>query len=123
MGKVFCKCGCGIKIEPIDKKGRRRLYVSGHNTAHRYPYGFIPKKGIMENQGYLYFTNEYKKIYIHKYMMEIYLGHPIPKGIIVHHKNGNKHDNRIENFEMLTWAEHARIHYKERKLNNKKQFI
>lgn len=30
---VDCACGlCGMKVENYDKKGRPRLYVSGHNT-------------------------------------------------------------------------------------------
>lgn len=27
-----CKCGCGKKLESIDKKGRPRFYFSGHYT-------------------------------------------------------------------------------------------
>ena len=26
-----CKCGCGIDIELVDKRGRSRLYINGHN--------------------------------------------------------------------------------------------
>lgn len=37
----------------------------------------------------------------------------IPKGFVIHHKNGNKLDNRIENLEMCSRSEHMKEHYKE----------
>ena len=39
---------------------------------------------------------------------------PIPKNKIVHHKNEDKTDNDISNLELLTRAEHARLHLKGR---------
>ena len=39
----------------------------------------------------------------------------IPKGNIIHHKNGEKKDNRIENLESVTYSEHILEHCKRRK--------
>jgi hypothetical protein len=46
---------------------------------------------------------------------QIYLSHrkiyPGPfKAYVVHHKDGNKQNNRLSNLQLLTWNEHAEVH-------------
>ena len=40
----------------------------------------------------------------------------IPAGYQIHHRNGDIHDNRLENLEILTHSEHSRLNCRE-KLN------
>ena len=47
--------------------------------------------------------------YLHRLIYEEHFGE-IPKGYFIHHKNGNKLDNRIENLEAISHAEHTRLH-------------
>lgn len=46
----------------------------------------------------------------HRYLIEQYLGRELTEDEVVHHKNGNKLDNRIENLEVMTKADHAKLH-------------
>lgn len=46
---------------------------------------------------------------LHRYVWELYNG-PIPKGCIIHHKNGNTACNCICNLQVVTSKEHSAIH-------------
>lgn len=48
----------------------------------------------------------------HIFVMEEHIGHKIPDGYVVHHIDGDKSNNSIENLVMLTVAEHNNAHAK-----------
>jgi RNA-splicing ligase RtcB len=54
----------------------------------------------------------------HELVFEAFNG-PIPVGSVVHHRNGNQFDNRPENLELMTAAEHS-LHHRQvgRKIDN-----
>lgn len=67
-----------------------------------------------------------KRIMYSRYVWEQNFG-KIPTGMIIHHKNKNKLDNRIKNLELVTFTTHNRIHAhkpwnKDLTINNNKKW-
>lgn len=82
---------------------------------YRYGDPYITHKGAngtgcVTDRGYILIGNRYE----HRRIMDVVVGRRLSRDEVVHHKNGNKSDNRIANLEVLPNAEHSRMHAKAR---------
>lgn len=76
------------------------------------------KGGVKKHSdGYVYIFVDGKYILEHRLIMANYLKRDLTKEEVIHHINGIKDDNRIENLELTTQSEHV---FKEGHLNGKK---
>ena len=50
-------------------------------------------------------------VYEHRYVVEVEIGRPLYDTEIIHHKDGNKLNNNIDNLEITDRVEHAKKHH------------
>lgn len=62
---------------------------------------------VLRKDGYILFQVNGKRFFEHRYVMEQFLGRKLKTNETIHHINHIKHDNRLENLEVLSRSEHT----------------
>lgn len=100
---LFCELGReGIKAKSLEKIGEVREGSRGYPeiyVGYDYPFLSIERKAA---KAYWIFE--------HIYVMQQHLQAEIPKGYVVHHIDGNKYNNRLDNLILCTEEQHNRCH-------------
>jgi HNH endonuclease len=65
--------------------------------------------GTLTGDGYRQIPVNGKRVYEHRHVWEQHHG-PIPKDHDIHHRNGDRTDNRIENLECVPRQSHGKMH-------------
>ena len=120
-----CYCSESNVTKILAKRGYTPFISSGFNPRlQRYGVekGRAWKGGRWKNNSYVVVqAPEHPRSDLHGYVlehilvMERVLGRPIVRPEVVHHKNGNKEDNREENLEVLpSQSVHRKLHLQQR---------
>lgn len=76
--------------------------------SNRKPEGwYLDKRGYVE--GYIWENDVRRKVWAHRYVMELVLGRRLLPDEDVHHINGIKGDNRPSNLQVLRHGEHTTL--------------
>lgn len=78
--------------------------------------------GKILHEGYWFVLIDGKYQAEHRVIVEQHLERKLSKSEIVHHKNGNRKDNRLENLELLSISEHIK-HHKQGVKRDKGRFV
>jgi hypothetical protein len=128
---IYCHCGCGKTTskykfqEGRPRKDRINRYIYGHFfKVNKFPESKLRREkhhwwkgGECMHRGYrMIYKPDHPYawstglIYEHRLVMEQHLGRYLRPDELVHHINEDLKDNRIENLQVMTRAEHMRHH-------------
>jgi len=99
---VAIKClQCGVKFRTSRGRSRSAKFCSA-SCYHR-------AQGT-DNRKYVVITVDGQPIYEHRRIMQQHIGRALLPTEHVHHINGNRRDNRLENLSLHSPQEHRRLH-------------
>lgn len=114
--KIECACGCGESIPSISSSGNPQIYKNNHHSRGKLNSNYKGGK-IIDGYGYVKILspnhpNKDFRGYVkeHRLVMEQHLGRYLTRDELVHHRDENKQNNKIENLQLITRSKHQNHH-------------
>lgn len=116
----YCSRSCSMPVtnKALKKAGEVTRFVEGQEAHNKQGYTYtIARKG--GNKYRLILKPEHplanKRGYVreHRLVMSEHLGRPLSDDEVVHHIDENPMNNSIDNLELMSGADHRRIHLKD----------
>ena len=107
MAYVVCiNCGVEFNVKPTRLKRGAKYCSMDCRRTHSYTGRFV------RSDGYVAIRQGDDFVLEHRHIMEKHLERSLERWEHVHHRNGVKSDNRLDNLEVLTVASHTKLHHK-----------
>ena len=111
---VFCDSSCKMQWQSSWQD-------FSHLEKHRFKKGQKPhnfKGSHKHSAGYICESEDGKARLQHRLVVERFLGRKLKRTEVIHHVDGDKTNNSIENLQLMNQSDHIRVHQSEQRLNN-----
>lgn len=131
METNLCECGCGEPVKTNNRndprkgyvKGEPRRFISRHQWRGRHPGNWAGGRKL-DSDGYVLLLRPehpgaQKSGYVHEHLtvVEMVLGRSLPKGVIIHHVDEDRQNNKTDNLVVCEgMAYHKLLHRRTRTL-------
>ena len=110
------QCGKAFRPKRASSRYCSRRCAWGNNGKHqerKQEYWRVGEKGYIV--GTVWVDGKKVSKRQHRWIMEQHLGRTLGPQEVVHHINGDKQDNRLENLQVIQFGAHSALHHKMRR--------